>query len=537
MTNGISWLDTTWMIGQLQQPTAYPHPTDKIQTIQTHVSCVFLTGEYVYKVKKPMDFGFLNYQSLEDRRRFCEEEVRLNRRLCPDIYLKVVPITLQQGALHIGEAGTPVEWAVQMRQLDNLALLSIRLQQGKVTLEQVEGLATRLAKFHTDAPTTDAIQQFGNPSILAETIAMTLSTMDSAAEGEINPNVRRELRGFLERFLQEYPSLFRQRMEENRIRDCHGDLRAQNICLDPRYDAGIQIFDCIEFNDSFRFIDTAADIAYLLMDIDLAGYTELSRTLLQTYLSQTNDASLPEILPFYLVYRAIVRGNIALLAEHETEIPTAERQSQQRIAFAAYDLARCYAARRKRPALLFTVGYSGSGKSSLVKEMGCRLPAVTLSSDRIRKEQEGVPVESPLSSEQYHINRRSEVYTTLRKNAVEHLKLGQNVLLDATFLEAKERDAVFQLAEQNQADVYLLECQCADSVIRERLQRRMSDPNGSDADLKVYEQQLLLYATAPPLTIPQQDNFHHVVVDTGGRLQDVVQATIEQFLNPKSLLE
>ena len=513
----------------LEEPAAYPHPVEAVRTIQTHISCVFLTGEYAYKVKKPVDFGFLDYSTLSRRHHCCEQELRLNRRLCPDIYLDVLPITFEDGRLQVGGSGTPVEWAVRMKQLRDEDMLPQRLRADTVTTGEILRLADRLAAFHRSAPSDDAIRAYGAQAAIADTIAVTLKTMDTVAQEPQSALTRRILRSYLEVFMKAHTDLFACREKEDRIRDCHGDLRTQNICLDMRYDAGIQIFDCIEFNDAFRYIDVAADIAYLAMDLDLAGRADLSKDLMDTYLRETQDRSLAQILPFYRVYRAIVRGNIALLASRESEILEPERQTQRNIAASAYDLASSYAQRRPRPALIITVGFSGSGKSVLAAELACRLPAVYLSSDRLRKTAAGVSTDTRLETRNYTAYRRAEVYQRMRTCACDYLRQGQHVLLDATFLELQEREAAADLAREQDAEFWILECQAPDALIRQRLQTRRTDEHASDADLSVYEQQRYDYAQSGPMVPPHSTPIHHIHADTSRPAAETAHRIMERF--------
>lgn len=519
----------------LEEPTTYPHPAEAVRTVQTHISCVFLTGEYAYKVKKPVDFGFLDYRTLSRRHHWCEQELRLNRRLCPDIYLDVLPIAFEHGRLQMGGSGTPVEWAVRMKQLRAEDMLPQRLRADTVTAEDILRLAGRLAAFHGSAPSSAAISAYGTHAAIANTIAVTLQTMDTVDQDPRNALTRRILRSYLEGFMQAHADLFACREKENRIRDCHGDLRTQNICLDTRYDDGIQIFDCIEFNDAFRYIDVAADIAYLAMDLDLAGRTDLSMDLMDTYLSATQDRSLVQILPFYRVYRAIVRGNIALLASRESEIPEPERQIQCSSAVIAYDLANSYAQRRRRPALVITVGFSGSGKSVLAAELACRLPAVCLSSDRLRKTAAGVSAGTRLKTENYTANRRAEVYRRMRTYACSCLRRGQHVILDATFLEPQEREAAAELARERDAEFWILECQAPDVLIRARLQARRTDEHASDADLRVYEQQRHDCAHSGPVAPPKAAQFHYIRADTSRPAAETAHRIMERFTAQPSL--
>ncbi|HZT44369.1 MAG TPA: AAA family ATPase [Chthonomonadaceae bacterium] len=512
------------LLVDLSDPAAYPHPADTVRVLQTHISCIFLAGDYAYKIKKPVDFGFVDYGALDRRRSFCEQEIRLNRRLCPDVYLDVVPITVSYGQLYAGGKDIPVEWAVQMRRLRDRDMLPARLALGTLGRPQIERIAQRLAAFHAQAATDERIRAFGTPQAIAQTMTMTLNVMDRNATAPSLEEPRQAIRRYLAGFLQAETDLLCRRMQEGRTRDGHGDLRLQNICLDPRYGDGIQIFDCIEFNDALRYIDTAADVAYLAMDLDLAGRADLRESLVDDYEVASGDTTLRQVLPFYLAYRACVRGNIALLAAGEAEMPAPEREVQRAMAATAYDLAWSYSRQRERPALLLTAGFSGSGKSALAAEVCRRLPAVLLSSDLVRKEMAGIPATMRLEAAGYALTQRTAVYEEMRRRAGVHLERGENVLLDATFLSRSERAAAGDLAAACGADLWLLECRCPDAVIRHRLQERADKPGISDADLAVYEGQRRCY---DPISAEEA---RVLTVDTDRPVEEAAHQVIREFI-------
>lgn len=520
------------LMTDLSDPAAYPHPVKSVRVVQTHISCVFLTGEFAYKIKKPVDFGFLDYRTLTQRRMFCEHEISLNRRLCPELYLELVPITHDGDRCQVGGSGTVVEWAVKMRQLREENLLSARLEAGVSTGSDIERVANILASFHSRSATGPDIAEWGLHSVVSRTVFNALQTMDTLAADVVSLGARTAIRTHLKSFLDNEHDLFCSRANEECVRDCHGDLRTQNICFDPRFDGGVQIFDCIEFNKEFRYIDVAADLAYLAMDLDLAGRADLREMLVDAYTRARSDPSICRILPFYQTYRACVRGNIALFAAREGEIPELERELHRTIASAVYDLARCYACKRPDPALLITVGFSGCGKSSLARETARRLPAVLLSSDDIRKERAGVGRTVRLNESRYSSMERAEVYAELYRRGAFHLARGENVLLDATFLSAAERTAAHQLAKGHDAEFWMLECQCPDEIIRRRLAQRSKDANVSDAGVKIYEQQVRDFADVELPSGSHVAKQFHVVVDTDGSARDVANKVVDRFASP-----
>ena len=523
--------DIAPLIAELQSPVAYPHPVQDIHVVQTHTSCVFLTGEYAYKIKKPVDFGFLDYSTLERRRVFCEQELRLNRRLCSDVYLDLVPIIRHQGQLQVGPPPPNahdeiIEWAVRMRQMRESDMLPSRLRDGSMSRPLIEQLGHLLARFHAGAHTDDSVRAYGSPEAIASTIAFTLRTMQQVTQDTPQAETYHALQTYFECFQRERVALFQKRLHTNRIRDCHGDLRAQNICLDPRFGEGIQIFDCIEFNPSLRYIDTAADIAYLAMDLDLSGHSEMRASLMEIYCKEAGDDAIAEILPFYLAYRAMVRGNIALLAAGEREMPLAEREAQRALALTAYDLAWSYTHLPARPTLLITVGYSGSGKSTLAQALCRRLPAIHLSSDQLRKERAGVALESVLQATQYTVERREEIYDLLRQRATSWLAQGARVLLDATFLDPVQRQRTQDFAEAHDADLWVIDCRCPEEEIRRRLMARHTDPNGSDADLDIYLHQRQRYDSSLPTPWEFMPPAHYIRAEMTSPIEELAHQIV-----------
>jgi aminoglycoside phosphotransferase family enzyme/predicted kinase len=485
---------------------------------------VFLTGEYVYKIKKPVDFGFLDYSTLERRHRCCEWELDLNRRLCPEVYLEVVPIAWDGTCLRVG-AGPVVEWAVRMRQLREEELLPAKLASGTVSPSEIEQMARMLAEFHRNAATGPEIDCHGTPEAMLRNIEENFEQTASRTGEDLPADCRSAVRSYARQFLAEYEPLFTARLREGRIRDGHGDLRAQNICLDPSVGAGVQILDRIEFNDRFRCGDVAADLAYLAMDLDLAGRCDLRSALVDRYVIESGDTGLRRLLPFYCCYRAYVRGKIALFAAGEAEIPPDERREHQAVAAAAFDLARSYAEVRDRPLLVAMMGFSGSGKSALARELARRVPAVRIASDEVRKEHAGVPAFTHLGPEEYSAAQRHAVYDELRRRAIPLLEAGLHVLLDATFLAPEERQQAALTAAEHGAEFRVVECRCPNPIIRKHLQARAERVEASDADLAVYEAQVR-EVTDGPASDPGDNR---IIARTDGLIPRVARAVLSEL--------
>ena len=521
-------VDLQDLMDALSDPRAYLHPVVGLHMLQTHASCVFLTGEYAYKIKKPVNFGFLDYGTLERRRRCCERELQLNRRLCPEVYLDLVPIGWLGGRLCIRAPGPPVEWAVRMRQLPEEDMLPVRLASGKVAPADIERIANVLVDFHGRALANSDITQFGAPEAIWRNMEENFHQTEPRI-GEALPREHLdEIREYSREFIDRERDLLLTRMRKGRVRDGHGDLRAQNLCLYAGLQAGLQVLDCIEFNDRFRYEDVAADLAYLAMDLDLVGRADLRQVLIDQYVERSADPDLRRLLSFYCCYRAYVRGKIALLAAEEAEVPAAERQSQHELAATAFDLSRSYATRRNRPVLLLMSGYSGSGKSALAHELSRRLPAVRLTSDGARKELEGVAPAVRLPGDRYTSERRSAVYAELRRRATAYLARGENVILDATFLDPEERERAATLAEEWQTESRVIACHCPDAVIRMRLTQRATTSGESDADVAVYEAQLHSHAGRFKQEL-ERTRVHWIAADTDQPARLTARTVMQEF--------
>jgi len=326
------------LVQALLTPQAYPHHPKKIELVQTQMSFVFLTGDYVYKVKKPIDLGYLDYTTLDKRRHFCRQEVTLNRRLCPGVYLDVVPITEYKGNISIEGRGEAIEYAVKMHQLPQERTMDHLLKNNQVTREMVEQVAQRLASFHQEAETNDMIASYGDLNILATNTEENFTQTEKYVGVTISAEKYDTIKSYTEAFLKENTPLFRQRTKEGRIRDCHGDLHAAHVC----FTNGICIFDCIEFNERFRFSDVANEVAFLAMDLDYHGRTDLSRHFVESYMEASGDQEMMKLLDYYKCYRAYVRGKVESFKLDDPLIPAEEKARVKDIARRYFDLAQSY---------------------------------------------------------------------------------------------------------------------------------------------------------------------------------------------------
>jgi len=324
------------LVQALLNPNAYPEKPQTVEFVQTHISFVFLAGEMVFKVKKPVDFGFIDFTTLEKRRFYCQQELNLNRRLCPGVYLEVVPIIRSNGDFTIGGKGEIVEYAVKMRRLPQERTMDKLLRAGEVTSEMIVRVAEKLVDFHNRAEVIS--DGFGN----LDTVRMNTEENFGQAEKYISKTISAEtyqrIKEFNTLFMKANVALFDKRVQEGKVRDCHGDLHAAHIC----FDRDICIFDCIEFNERFRFCDVASEIAFLAMDLDYHGWVELSRDFVNAYVELSGDEELLQLLDFYKCYRAYVRGKVESFQLDDPHVSEEKKAEIAKTAGKYFHLAKSY---------------------------------------------------------------------------------------------------------------------------------------------------------------------------------------------------
>ncbi|MBO0614529.1 MAG: hypothetical protein RL122_354 [Pseudomonadota bacterium] len=490
--------DTLWEA--MRKPAFYPHTTHNIQVIHTHISTVFLTGVFAYKIKKPVNFGFLNFSQLADRQYFCEEELRLNRRFAPNLYLEVVPILYHDGHYHLGSSAANttniVEYAVKMRQFDPTQQLDCLLSANLLPLEHMDVLASRLADFHQQAEQTPSDSAYGLPTHVLAPMQQNFL----ALRQHLHEQTLLERLSSLENWTQQtYACLHDQlllRQQNGHIRACHGDLHLGNIAL---IDAEITFFDGIEFSEALRWIDTASDGAFLIMDLEDRDKPAWANRLLNQWLMASGDYAALPLLTFYKVYRAMVRAKVQALRLSQLQ-ETTEREACLRQCTHYLTLAESYT-QPQHPVLLITHGLSGSGKSwgcrSLVEQLGC----IQLRADIERKRNyHGTP------QDLYSTDMNTRTYDRLAELTSLALANGYAVVVDATFLQYAQRQRFQQLARMMQVAFLILHFDGTPAELeRNILQRQQAGNDASDADIAVLHQQLTHYK-------PLQDNEPYVTV-------------------------
>lgn len=331
--------EPTALVQALMNPAVYPHKTAAVKLVQTQMSLVFLTGHYVYKVKKPVNLDYLDYTTLEKRRFFCQQELKLNRRLCPETYLEVVPITEENGRISLEPEGSVIEYAVKMRQLPLERMMNVLLVQNQVSSQMIRRVAERLARFHDEAETTPHISSYGSPAMIRVNTDENFSETGKYVGRTISSDHFNAIKACTDSFLENNGPLLKTRMSAGRIRDCHGDLHTAHVCFTDK----VCIYDCIEFNDRFRYCDVASEIAFLAMDIDYHRHAGLSDEFVSTYVEYSKDRQLLDLLAFYKCYRAYVRGKVESFKLDDPLISPEEKPAITAAAARYFELAHNYA--------------------------------------------------------------------------------------------------------------------------------------------------------------------------------------------------
>jgi aminoglycoside phosphotransferase family enzyme/predicted kinase len=460
--------DPPELLKDLQRPDAYPPPRPStIRLITTHISWVFITDRDVWKVKRPVDYGFVDYTTLDRRQHFCHEEVRVNRRLAPDVYLDVVPVRQDDGRHSFGTLGTVVDYAVRMRRLAETANAESLLRDGHLTHDHLARLAARLAAFYA---TTPPQRQGGSLDVLRANVEENFDQVEPFVGRFVESETLEAVKGWQRAFLERDAKVFETRQAQGRVRDGHGDLRLEHVYFEGDQ---IVVIDAIEFNERFRIADVAADVAFLAMELDARGRPDLAAAFLAEFARESGDYDLYAVIDFYLSYRAWVRGKVAsfLAADPSTGSEKAHRKSSE--AHRLFALARAYSQRATEPGPVVTVGgLIGAGKSTLANALGRSLGVPVIDSDRTRKALAGVQATSKASADAYSEEFTRQTFDELFRRADVVLRSGRGVILDATFRDRDLRRRARELAIRHERPFRFVEAMCDDMTLRARLRGR-----------------------------------------------------------------
>jgi aminoglycoside phosphotransferase family enzyme/predicted kinase len=508
------------LLQALQNPDVYPHPVDApIQVIETQISWLFLTGEYAYKLKKPVNFGFLDFSTLRQRQTYCEEEIRLNQRLAPDIYDTVIaiigssenPSLIDQSQLIDDE---PIEFAVRMHQFDPDQRLDLILNRRRFEPAWIDLMAEQVAHFHLRIPRVSAESQWGTPEGIWSLASDNFTQLDRQY---LEPNDVQLLQQLSQRAAQSFRELLprlKRRHQEGFIRECHGDLHLGNITL---YHGQLRLFDCIEFNLQFRWIDTICDLAFLLMDLEAKGQYRWASRCLNRYLELTGDYEGLTLLNFYKAFRSMVRAKVALLG-HAPDPKQCRRYLH---------LTQQYM-HKGQPTLFLMHGVSGSGKSHLSSQLMERTDCIRIRSDVERKRLYRELSRRGVRLDLYGQEMNARTFQHQFEQAKALLESGYSVIVDATFIRRRTRKSYLSMAEKLGVPARILSCFCEQKLIEARLRRRKKmggDP--SDADIKVMQQQM---KHAEALSSSEQASTIWVHTDDDDAINRLVAELIKQNL-------
>ena len=508
-------------VRDLCEPRAYAHRPSSVELVQTHISYVFLAGDFVYKAKKPVDFGFIEQLSVERRERFCHEEVRVNGRLAPGIYLGVVPIVAVPEGRHVvdprehglpASAGTAVEWAVKMRRLPEDRTLDRLLDAGAADASLAELLAGTLLRFHRAAARAPGGADFAGARAERGWWARERDEARAHLGETWEPADASLTISFIDETLGREGPLFDERADGGRVVEGHGDLQARHIYLLP--DPGgveprVLAVDGIEFSEAYRFryLDVGYDLAFPAMDLEALGHGALGDELVGRYIAGSGDEALGALQPLHRCQRAFVRGKVESLGARAPEMPPADRERLRASAARYFALAAEYARRRAPPVLVLLCGLPGSGKSVLGGTLAGRLGCAYLSSDATRRElaSRGARDQAPAGSALYGREMTERTYGELRRRAATHLRSGRPVVIDATHASAAHRAAARRVAEEAAAPLLTVELRLPQQAALGRIAARRADPlRVSDADEAVYRL--------------QREKFEPLAADEGPRL-------------------
>jgi len=499
------------LIDGLRSPDAYPHPVvAPVRVAETHISWVLLTGSFAYKIKKPLRLSFLDYSTLERRRTCCEEEVRLNRRYAPDLYLGVATIGGTPDAPHIDAAGPALEYAVRMRQFETTEELDALLVADRIRPADLTALGTHIAEFHARAARVDRAQSYGLPERVHQITLDNFAELRRLPEAGRWTAALRSLEDWVNATHGERRALMSSRREQGHVRECHGDLHCANVV---RWRGSLTPFDGIEFDPALRYLDVMNDLAFLTMDLAERGRPDLRHAVLQAWAEALGDFGGLPLLPYFETYRALVRAKVAALRALQSPAGGAARKSAIDSAARYLDWASMRT-RRRSPTLLLTCGLSGSGKTWLARGIAAELHALHVRSDVERKRLAGMaPLEdsrSPPDGGIYTLDFNTRTYARLLDCARDALTGRESVIVDAAFLRREERRSLLALARELSVRAAVLHCQAPAEVMRQRVAERgrtRQDP--SEAGLDVLARQSGYWEPFDDAELP-----HVVTVDT-----------------------
>jgi aminoglycoside phosphotransferase family enzyme/predicted kinase len=493
------------LFDNLKNPKFYGPKVTSVELLQTHISYVALTGTYAYKVKKQVNFGFLDFSTLDKRKYYCDEELRLNRRLCPEMYLCVLPITKKDSTLELDGTGPIVEYALKMKEFPQEYIMTNMLKQNKITEGTIDHICSILIDFYAAQQPSDEIKQYGELPFVKQNIDENFDQTKPMIDITVPKDTFWFIKEAATKFFERKKEVFGHRIKEGKIFDCHGDLHSGNIVVTDEH---IHIFDCIEFNDRFRFCDIASDIGFLAMDLDYLNFPYLSSYLIVQYVERSGDTGIYDVLNFYKSYRAFVRGKVHGFQLNDPHIDPGKKKDIIESAKKYFELSKYYATlfsldlHKTKPLLFLVSGLSGTGKSTIARKIAVDYHAVQINTDVVRKEVAGIDQferhHDQVNTGLYDPKKVDDTYEQVMKQATDVLKKGGNVVLDATFQKKKFREMARHVALKTHSTIIIIECVCPDDVVKKRLEDRLKKKSVSDGRWEIYQAQKTTFEPFSP---------------------------------------
>ncbi|MEX0769861.1 MAG: AAA family ATPase [Balneolaceae bacterium] len=518
------------LIAFLKNPGSYPHNPGQVEHIQTHISHVFIAPPFVYKFKKPVNFDFLDFSTPEKRKYFCEREVELNRRLCEGLYLGVTQVFLENGSWSFESTNSAlqVEYAVKMNLLEKKNFLIHTVKEGKLSKEHLDRVINKLIPFYRSQTPDEKILKWGKPKKIKVNTDENFKQTKPFIGDTIPKHTYYAIRTYTQRFLDENRELFLKRIDKKRIVDGHGDLHLEHIYMT---DDHVCIYDCIEFNERFRYQDITSDISFLAMDLDFNNLRNEARYFVEEMSAKLHDPDIKQLIDFYKCYRSYVRGKVKSLQSSEEEVSLSDRTHAAGLAGRYFQLSLSYALFGSKPTVLIFMGRVGSGKSTLSRQLAEEVGLHYSASDITRKKMGGIPLSkrTPLSkrNQLYSDEMSDRTYEELIETAKTEILNGKSLILDATFSDPSYRNQLLLLLKNIEAEYYFIETEAPAVVRKKRLENRKQDSTViSDARHEDFE---MLDSRYDP---PSEINPRHLIrINTDKSKEESIQQLFQKLVN------
>lgn len=483
------------LIEYMKKPEFFGKNVRSIKIIQTHISYVFLTGKFAYKIKKPVNYGFLDFSTLEKRKFYCKKELELNKRLCPDIYIEILPITKSNDKIKLNGSGQIIEYALKMKEFSQENIMKNRIKKENINKNEIKNINNILIKFYKSTISTDEINRYGKIDNVKKNIFENFDQIKPFIGKSISKETYDYIKILTKQFFIKRKYLFDNRISSNNIHDCHGDLHTGNIVISKK---AIYIFDCIEFNKRFRFCDSASDIGFLSMDLDYQNNPYISSYLIKDYIKKSNDKEILQILNFYKSYRAYVRGKV-ISFNLNNNINKKECDNYIKQAKKYFELSKYYTSlfeielKRNKPLLIIICGLTGTGKSTLSMKISIDYNAEIINSDIIRKKNAKINIyqrqNNEINAGLYSYKNTLKTYKKVIEHARKLLINNENVVIDATFQKNEYRKLIDDISIEFGITPIFIQCTAPDDIVKNWLQERLKTKTVSDGRWEVYQHQ------------------------------------------------